>query len=156
MDSKVFRGIARVAAPVSAAAGLLLGSVPAQAEPAQQCSDECRLAGAHSYIRALVAHESADVPLSPRATRVEQGLQTGFSGPQIRADLAHGPQYRVIRGVRDEHDQVINGTVHTNYLLDVGLGPVPLTTARVSETFTYDGAGIRTIHAHISIVPPGQ
>lgn len=169
MDSKVFRRIARVAAPASAAAVVLLGGVPAgaaqqergQQEAAQQvraqqhqhCSDQCRLDAAHSYIRALVTHRSADVPLSPEATRVEAGVQTGFSGPQIRADLAHGPQYRVIRGVRDEHDHVVNGTVHTNYLLDVGLGPVGLTTARVSETFTFDGRGIRTITAHISVVP---
>lgn len=164
MDNKVFRGIARVAAPASAAVVVLLGSVPAEAaqqghaqrgyaQQEQQCSNQCRLDAAHSYIQALVTHRSGDVPLSPEATRVEAGVQTGFSGPQIRTDLAHGPQYRVIRGVRDEHDQVVNGTVHTNYLLDVGLGPVPLTTARVQETFTFDGRGIRTITAHISIVP---
>lgn len=142
----------RFAAPVSAAALALLAAAPADAQ-APTCSRECRLAAAHSYIGALVTHDGSGVPLHPRATRVEQGLQTGFSGRQIREDLTHGPQYRVIRGVRDEHDQVVNGTVHSSYLLDVGLGPLPLTTARVQETFTFDGPGIRTITAHISIVP---
>lgn len=142
----------RFAAPVSAAAFALLAAAPADAQ-APTCTRECRLEAAHSYIGALVTHDGSSVPLHPWATRVEQGLQTGFSGLQIREDLTHGPQYRVIRGVRDEHDQVINGTVHSSYLLDVGLGPLSLTTARVQETFTFDGPGIRAITAHIAIVP---
>lgn len=152
MRSTVRRRLARVAAPVSAGALALLAVAPAHAD-APSCSQDCRLAAAHSYIQALVTHDASNVPLHPQATRVEAGLQTGYSGPQIRTDLTHGPQYRVIRGVRDEHDQVVNGTVHTDYLLDVGLGPVPLTTARVQETFTFQDGGIRTINAHISIEP---
>lgn len=126
----------------------LLALMPGQAS-ASACSDSCRLEGARSYIRALVTHDSSDVPLHPRATRVEQGIKTGYSGRQLRADLAHGPQYRLIGGVHDVHDEVVDGVVHTDYALDVGTADARLTTVRVRETFTYDEAAIRTITARI-------
>lgn len=132
---------------------VLLALVPGQAS-ASACSDSCRVEAAHSYIRALVTHDSSDVALHPRATRVEQGLQTGYSGRQLRADLAHGPQYRVIGGVHDVRDTVVDGVVHTDYALDIGIGDARLTTVRVRETFTYDDAAIRTITAHISPSEP--
>lgn len=127
----------------------LLAMVPGQAS-ASACSDSCRVEAAHSYIRALVTHDSSGVPLHPRATRVEQGIQTGYSGRQLRADLAHGPQYRVIGGVHDVRDRVVDGVVHTDYALDIGIGDARLTTVRVREAFTYDDAAIRTITARIS------
>ena len=133
---------------------VLLALMPGQAS-ASTCSDSCRVEAAHSYIRSLVTHDPSDVALHPRATRVEQGVQTGYSGRQLRADLAHGPQYRVIGGVRDVHDSVIDGVVHTDYALDVGLGDARLTTVRVRETFTYDDAAIRNITAHISLPKTG-
>lgn len=133
---------------------VLLALMPGQAS-ASTCSDSCRVEAAHSYIRSLLTHDSSDVALHPRATRVEQGIQTGYSGRQLRADLAHGPQYRVIRGVHDVHDRVVDGVVHTDYALDVGLGDARLTTVRVRETFTYDDAAIRTITAHISLPETG-
>ncbi len=137
-------------AAIAGASALLatLALTPGQAS-ASACSDSCRLEAAHAYIGALVTHDPSGVPLHPRATRVEQGIKTGYSGPQMRADLAHGPQYRVISGVHDVRDEVVDGVVHTDYALDVGIGDARLTTVRVAETFTYDDAAIRTITARI-------
>lgn len=136
---------------LAVATAVVLGpGLPATASADPGCDDACRVAGARSYVEALVSHDPAQVPLHPRATRVEAGLQTGFSGPQIRRDLRFGPQYRVISAVHDERYVVREGVVVADYVLDVGLGPVPLTRARVHETFAFDGAQIRTVVADIA------
>ncbi len=130
---------------------VLVGAGPGVASAAA-CDDACRIAGARAYVAALADHDPSDVPLHPRATRVEAGLQTGFSGDQLRADLRHGPQYRVVRGVSDETYTVRDdGVVVAGFTLDVGVGPVGLTTARVHETFRYSDGLIREIVADIRV-----
>lgn len=116
------------------------------------CDDACRVDGARAYVAALADHDPSAVPFHPRATRVEAGLPTGFSGDQLRADLRFGPQYRVIRAVSDETYRVRgDGVVVAEFTLSVGVGPVGLTTARVHETFRYDDGLIREIVADIRI-----
>lgn len=127
-------------------------SVALVATPTAADADAARLeAGARAYVAALVDHDPAGVPLHPRAVRFEEGVQTGFSGPQIRFDLRFGPQYRVINGVRDERYTVTGDVVTADYVLDVGAPGVPLTTARVHETFAFDGGRIATIVAEITL-----
>jgi hypothetical protein len=103
-------------------------------------------------VAALVDHDPSSVPLHPAATRVENGVPTGFSGPQIRSDLEYGPQYRVIQRIRDERYRRTGDTVTADYLLDVGVG-AQLATARVHETFELVNGLIKTIVAAIAPVP---
>jgi hypothetical protein len=99
------------------------------------------------------------VPFHPRATRVENGVQTGFSGEQLRHGLENDPQYRVIQQVQDATYVVrADGVVVADYTLAVGVGPVPMGHARVHETFAYDAAQprlIRTIVAEFSLADLG-
>lgn len=136
--------------PVTAFLALAGTAGPALAAP--DCDDACRISGARAYVAALADHDPSDVPFHPGATRVEAGLPTGFSGDQMRADLRHGPQYRVIRGISDESFTVRgDGVVVADFTLDVGAGPLGLTSARVHETFRYDDGLIREIVADIRI-----
>jgi hypothetical protein len=113
-----------------------------------------QIAAAASYVAALVDHNPSSVPLHPTATRVENGVPTGFSGPQIRFDLEHGPQYRVIQRVRDERYRRTGATVTADYLLDIGVGVgAQLATARVHETFELVNGLIKTIVADIAATP---
>ncbi|ALE73140.1 putative CysQ [Pseudonocardia sp. Ae168_Ps1] len=131
---------------------LLLGTVAGVAQAGPGCNDACRTDGARAYVAALASHDPSGVPFHPDATRVEAGLPTGFSGDQLRADLQYGPQYRVIRGISDETYRVRDdGVVEAGFTLDVGAGPVGLTTARVHETFRFQDGLVREIVADIRI-----
>lgn len=140
---------AAVLAMTAALTAALAGSASAASE--QGCDDACRIDGARAYVASLVSHDPAAVPLHPEATRLEAGLQTGFSGEQIRTDLKLGPQYRVIRDVAEQHYTVRDGQVVADFVLDVGIGSAGLTTARVHETFSYDDGSISAIVADIAV-----
>nr|WP_308165123.1 hypothetical protein [Nocardia noduli] len=132
---------------VLAAAGL--GSGMASAAP--HSADTPRAAVARAYIDALVSHDASAVPFAPDATRVEAGLQTGYSGPQLANDLNHGVQYRVIQGIRDLTVDEAGDVVTTRYLLDSGVAGVRLLTVEITETFVIpDG----TIHAITATIVP--
>jgi hypothetical protein len=136
----------RVILPVVLAAVAALGGTPAIAAPA--CDDGCRIDAARAYVEALATHDPSGVPLHPEATRVEAGIQTGFSGEQIRFDLEHGPQYRVIEAVRDARFTIDGDTVIADFALDL---VVPVVGSRVHEVFTFEGDRIRTIVADIAL-----
>ncbi|MBW0271696.1 hypothetical protein ATM97_13135 [Nocardia sp. MH4] len=133
-----------------AATFLALGTATAVAEP--NPADTPRQAIARAYIDALVSHDASAVPFTPDATRVEVGIQTGYSGPQLSADLENGPQYRVIQGVRELSMSEAGDTVTTRYLLDTGLAGVRLTTVEIVETFVIPHDAIATIEADITPV----
>lgn len=133
-----------------AAAFLTLGVASAAAEP--NPADTPRQAIARAYLDALVSHDASNVPFTPDATRVEVGFQTGFSGPQLTADLEHGLQYRVIQGIRDLTMTESGDTVTTHYLLDTGLAGHRLTTVAITETFVIPDAEIHYIEATITPV----
>ena len=119
------------------------------------CDDACKVTGARAYVDALVSHDASRVPFHPRATRVENGVQTGFSGEQLRRGLENDPQYRVIQQVQDASYVVRpDGVVVADYTLAVGVGPAPMGHARVHETFAYDATQprlIRTIVADFAL-----
>lgn len=133
-----------------AAAFLALGTTTAAAAP--DPADSPRQAIARAYIDALVSHDASAVAFTPDATRVEVGIKTGHSGPQLTADLEHGPQYRVIQGIRDLTMSESGDTVTTRYLLDSGVAGVRLTTVEIVETFVIPGDAIQTIEATITPV----
>lgn len=129
---------------------LALGTATAAAEP--NAADSPRQAIARAYLDALVSHDASAVPFAPDATRVEVGLQTGYSGPQLSADLDNGIQYRVIQGIRDLTMSESGDTVTTHYLLDTGVGDIRLTTVEITETFVIPVDSIQTIEATITPV----
>ncbi|WP_232839586.1 MULTISPECIES: hypothetical protein [Nocardia] len=132
---------------VLAATGLCSGITSA----APHSTDTPRAAVARAYIDALVSHDASAVPFAPDATRVEAGLQTGYSGPQLANDLNHGVQYRVIQGIRDLTIDEAGDVVTTRYLLDSGVAGVRLLTVEITETFVIpDG----TIHAITATIVP--
>lgn len=133
-----------------AAVFLALGTATAAAEP--NAADSPRQAIARAYLDALVSHDASAVPFAPDATRVEVGLQTGYSGPQLSADLDNGIQYRVIQGIRDLTMSESGDTVTTHYLLDTGVGDIRLTTVEITETFVIPVDSIQTIEATITPV----
>ena len=126
-----------------------LGGTPAAAAPA--CHDDCRIGAARAYVEALASHDASAVPLHPDATRVEAGIQTGFSGEQIRFDLEHGPQFRLIEEVRDAQFRAEGETVVADFELDL---IAPAIGSRVHVVFTFEGEQIRTIVADIALTVP--
>ncbi|MEU0541652.1 hypothetical protein [Nocardia sp. NPDC005978] len=134
---------------VTAAATLALG--PGLATAAPTPGDTSRQAVSRAYIDALVSHDARDVPFAPNATRVEAGLQTGYSGPQLAYDLEHGIQYKIIQTIRDLHMTESGDVVTARYLLDSGIAGITLTTVDITETFRIpDG----TIHEIVATIVP--
>ncbi|MFE3293600.1 hypothetical protein [Rhodococcus sp. NPDC059234] len=117
------------------------------ADPTRQ--DTASEALARAYINALISHDPSAVRFAPDATRVEAGLKTGFSGPQMTRDLRRGPQYRVIQGVRDLVMSESGDVVSTRYLLDAGIGGTRLMTVSIDETFEISDGAIRRVVARI-------
>ncbi|WP_072750271.1 hypothetical protein [Rhodococcus maanshanensis] len=140
-------GIAMAVVAVVATAGPAAAGPAVSADPTRV--DTEREAVARAYIDALVSHDASAVKFAPDATRVEAGLKTGFSGPQMTRDLEHGPQYRVIRGIRDLRMSESGDVVTTTYLLDAGVGDVRLMTVEITETFEVPDGTIHAIVAHI-------
>ncbi|MFD4264678.1 hypothetical protein [Rhodococcus sp. NPDC058481] len=140
-------GIATAMAVAVIAAGPATAGPAVSADPARV--DTEREAVARAYIDALISHDASAVKFAPGATRVEAGLKTGRSGPQMTRDLEHGPQYRVIRGIRDLRMSESGDVVTTTYLLDAGMGGVRLMTVEITETFEVTDGTIHAIVAHI-------
>ncbi|MFZ2173566.1 MAG: hypothetical protein WAW17_05910, partial [Rhodococcus sp. (in: high G+C Gram-positive bacteria)] len=104
------------------------------------------------YLDALVGHDGNSVPIDPRAVRYEAGLKTAFSGKHLRRSLSGGPQFRLIRAVRDCTFSIDGENVTADYLLDAGLFGRTLVTVRVIETFRipHDDLRIHRIDAKIT------
>jgi len=113
-----------------------------------------QLDAARTYVAALLSHDGDSVPYAPGAVRYEVGLKTGFSGNHLRRSLSRGPQFRLIRAIRDEEYRVEGDEVVADYLIDAGLFGRTLVTARVHETFVIpaDDPRIHRIQAEIRVV----
>lgn len=133
-----------IATATISAAMIFAGASLAHAGP-----DSPREAQARAYIDALVSHDVTDVHFAPDATRVEAGIQTGFSGPQLSADLDHGVQYTVIQSVRDLRMTEAGDVVTAIYLLDAGVADTRLMTVEIRETFEIRDGLIHVIVADI-------
>ncbi|TSD47774.1 hypothetical protein FFI94_017645 [Rhodococcus sp. KBS0724] len=133
-----------IATATISAAMIFAGASLAHAAP-----DSPREAQARAYIDALVSHDVTDVHFAPDATRVEAGIQTGFSGPQLSADLDHGVQYTVIQSVRDLRMTEAGDVVTAVYLLDAGVADTRLMTVEIRETFEIRDGLIHVIVADI-------
>lgn len=113
-----------------------------------------QLDAARTYVAALLSHDGDSVPYAPGVVRYEVGLKTGFSGNHLRRSLSRGPQFRLIRAIRDEEYRVEGDEVVADYLIDAGLFGRTLVTARVHETFVIpaDDPRIHRIQAEIRLV----
>ncbi|WP_072690231.1 hypothetical protein [Rhodococcus marinonascens] len=98
---------------------------------------------ARAYLNALLSHNGNSVPIEPSAVRYEAGLKTAFSGNHLRRSLSGGPQYRLIRLIRDCAWSVEGDDVTADYLLDAGLFGHTLVTVRVVETFRIPRGDLR-------------
>ena len=83
---------------------------------------------ASAYLGALVSHDGSAVPLAPHAWRVENGQNSGDSGPDIVHALA-ADIMQVVVGVRDLEWSVEDDTAIVFYTLDVDLAHLPGTPA---------------------------
>ncbi|WP_305093616.1 hypothetical protein [Prescottella sp. R16] len=113
-----------------------------------------QLDAARAYVAALLSHDGHSVPYAPDAVRYELGVKTGRSGNHLRRSLSRGPQFRVIRAIRDEQYRVDGDRVIADYVIDSGLFGRTLVTARVHETFLIpaDDPRIHRIDANIRLV----
>ncbi|WP_019927932.1 hypothetical protein [Nocardia sp. BMG111209] len=124
------------------------GIATAAATPATEGSRE---EIARAYLDALVTHDASRVPFAPGCTRVEAGLQTGYSGPQLTADLEHGRQYDLVQSIHDVRLSTAGDVVTARYLLGSGIAGVPVVTVDITETFVVTDGEIQRIDA--TIVP---
>ncbi|WP_433565580.1 hypothetical protein ACQP1O_10240 [Nocardia sp. CA-151230] len=141
------RHVAVVAAVAAAGVGIASGAAGA----APLLTRDTAIAMA--YLDALISHDASAVPFAPDATRVEAGLQTGFSGPQLTDDLEHGPQYALVQRFYHLRFTESGDVVTARYLLDSGVAGVRLVTVDITETFVIRDGLIHAIDA--TIVPVG-
>ncbi len=116
--------------------------------------DERRIAAAQSYIDALVSHDGDAVPFASGCTRIEQGIENGFSGNHLRRSLNRGAQYRFIADTTPPDYRIVGDRVHAAYdvLTKAAFGGRRL-AARVTETFVIpaeSSSGTAEIH-HIKV-----
>ena len=95
-------------------------------------SDEERIAVADAYLMALLTHKGTSVDFHPDAIRYEAGIKTGRSGTHLTKSLTSGPQYRLVKNVREQNWSVDGDDVVVDFVLDVRLLPKPV---HVYETF---------------------
>jgi hypothetical protein len=146
----------RVSVCVAAVAtALFTGSGPGSAAPAAVCTSADRVAGAQTYLSALVDPAYAyDVPVADDVIRFENGLQTGFNGDVMQAELALHLQYSGITALTNERWSGSGDLVRVIYDLDYGVAGRNLADATVDETFEFDNRClIQRIDATISIRP---
>ncbi|WP_067898685.1 hypothetical protein [Nocardia vaccinii] len=104
---------------------------------------------AMAYIDALTSHDAADVPFAPDCTRVEAGIQTGYSGTQLTHDLDTGPQYQLVQRIYDVRLSTAGDVVTARYHLDSDWAGQRLVTVDITETFDIPDGTIHRIVADI-------
>ncbi|MFR9750645.1 nuclear transport factor 2 family protein [Nocardia sp. 004] len=134
---------------VAVAAALDIASGTATAAP--QSLDTTDTAIARAYVDALASHDATDVPFAPDATRVENGVPTGFSGPQLTRSLEHGPESWLIQRTYDLDMTQTGDVVTAHYLIDIGIGDTPWITLNATENFTIRDGLIQSMVA--TLVP---
>lgn len=97
------------------------------------------------------------MPFAPDVLRIENGMVTGRSADEIRADLDTSWKYKGIIGLRNrtytDGGTSADGTatLTMNYLLDYGSGSFRLITVRVKERFDVRCGQITYIKADIGL-----
>ncbi|SDI16968.1 hypothetical protein SAMN05444695_105244 [Rhodococcus triatomae] len=110
-----------------------------------------QVAVARAYLDALISHDGYGVPIAPGAVRYEVGLKTARNGRHLRNSLTSGPQFRLVRAIRDATYSVDGDDVIVDYLLDAGMFGRTWMTVQVHEIFRIpvDDCRIHRIDARI-------
>ncbi|MBU3065849.1 hypothetical protein KO481_30545 [Nocardia sp. NEAU-G5] len=137
----------RVSVLALAFAATLAGAGAAAAVP--MIPSDPREAIAMAYLDALLTHDASNVPFAPDCTRVEAGIQTGYSGPQLTHDLDTGPQYQLVQRIYDVRLSDTGSVVTARYHLDSGIAGQRLVTVAITETFDIPDGSIHRIVADI-------
>lgn len=163
----LFTRVATAAASAALACAAFTPAVSAQTTPAtsdtsmseeMMVSVEQRKDAISKYLAAVLDGSQAQhVPFAANCVRYENGFQTGFSGENIRQDLARHLQYAVISDIKVQSwtvapagkpADVINVVFDLNTTLGI--------SARVNEDFTVssDTGEIERITATIALLGP--
>ncbi|WP_336671979.1 hypothetical protein [Tsukamurella sp. USMM236] len=141
--------------PAVAAASFAAPATAATCTPARQ------LAAADAYIAALGDRTKATaVPFAPNAVRFENGLQTGFSGDQLRGDLDRHLQYSIMDAPRVTARTVAPGgdrdLLNYRFIVPVRIAGQRVVDAPTDEDFRIPRSTclITRIDARITITPP--
>lgn len=135
---------------------------PAASAAPTPYTTERQLAAADTYLTALGDRTKAsDVPFARDAVRFENGLQTGFSGDQMRRDLDLHIQYSVMTApvvtsrAADPRDPDV---LRYRFIVPVVIGGAHIVDAPTDETFRIPRSVCRIsrIDAQISITPPAS
>ena len=152
-----------VASTLAAAAAACALIAPATATAAPSCGATQQIAAADAYIAALGdRRKAADVPFARHAVRYENGLQTGFSGEQMRHDLDLHLQYSVMDApIVTDRQSVVGGNpdlLRYKFIVPVVIAGAHLVDAPTVETFVIPRATclISRIDATISMAAPGH
>jgi hypothetical protein len=152
-------GVLACAQPAGAAlfliAALCLIPSTAAAAPVAACTPPQQLAGAETYVAALADPAFAyDVPVAADVVRFENGVQTGFSGDLMKAELAAHLQYGGITGIKNQQWSGAGNLVRVVYDLEYGVGDINVADSTIDETFAFNSAcDIARIDATFSIRP---
>ncbi|WP_207841870.1 hypothetical protein [Williamsia soli] len=144
-----------LACALLAGAALCLIPSTAAAAPVGTCTSAQQLAGAETYVAALADPSFAyDVPVADDVLRFENGVQTGFSGDVMQAELAAHLQYGGITGIKNQRWSGTGNLVRVIYDLEYGVGDINLADSTIDETFAFNSAcDIARIDATFSVRP---
>lgn len=127
---------------------------------AAECTPERQLAAADAYIAALGDKTLANtVPFAPDAIRIENGLQTGFSGEGMRRDLELHLQYSVMTTPVVHSREVAPGgnpdLLRYRFTVPVVIAGHHIVNAPTDETFRIPRSSclIERIDATITVAP---
>ncbi|TWS17712.1 hypothetical protein FK529_19055 [Tsukamurella asaccharolytica] len=139
----------------------LVSAAIAAPATAASCTPARQLAAADAYLAALSDRTKAGaVPFAPNAVRFENGLQTGFSGEQLRRDLDRHLQYSVMDAPRVTARTVAPGgdrdLLNYRFIVPVRIAGQRIVDAPTDEDFRIPRSTclITRIDARITVAPP--
>lgn len=76
-----------------------------------------------AYLASIVSHDGSKVPVADDAWRIEQGVNTGTSGPEIQESMSNDYFTTYVEGLRDIRWFVSGDEAIAYYVLDIQEAP---------------------------------
>ena len=76
-----------------------------------------------AYLASIVSHDGSKVPVAADARRIEQGVNTGTSGPEIQESMSNDYFKTYVEGLRDIRWFVSGDEAIAYYVLDIQKAP---------------------------------
>jgi UDP:flavonoid glycosyltransferase YjiC (YdhE family) len=76
-----------------------------------------------AYLASILSHDGSKVPVAPNAWRIEQGVNTGMSGPEIQESMSNDYFTTYVEGLRDIRRFVSGNEAIAYYVLDIREAP---------------------------------